>query len=72
MCGLAARCLVGALKQEVFLFEKKKQKTFAPAPSSPDVNFLQLARSQADKSVLFLFQRRRLSFLPLVKRNNPQ
>jgi len=41
--------------EEGFFFEKKKQKTFAPAASPPDVHFLQLARGQTDKSFLVLF-----------------
>jgi hypothetical protein len=48
--------VVGQLTEKKdFFFEKKKQKTFVLAPSSPDVTLLQLARSQTDKSFLVLF-----------------
>jgi hypothetical protein len=39
----------------MFFFEKKNQKTFAPAPSSPGVLRRALARHPADKSFLVLF-----------------
>jgi hypothetical protein len=42
-----------------FLFEKKKQKTFAPALASPDVDSPQLARLQESKSFLVLFFKKR-------------
>jgi hypothetical protein len=42
-------------KKKVFFFEKKNQKTFAPALSLPGANLLQLARNQIDKSFLVLF-----------------
>jgi hypothetical protein len=42
-------------KKKNFFFEKKKQKTFAPALSSPDDYPVQLARSQTDKSLWVLF-----------------
>jgi hypothetical protein len=42
-------------ERKAFFFEKKKQKTFALAPSSPDVLPLQLARNPTDKSFLILF-----------------
>jgi len=48
------------VRKKAFFFEKKKQKTFAIAPSSPDVNLLQLARSQTDKSFLVLFFKKEL------------
>jgi hypothetical protein len=41
--------------RKVFFFEKKKQKTFAPALPPPDVNPLQLARNPKDKSFLVIF-----------------
>jgi hypothetical protein len=40
-----------------FCFEKKKQRTFAPAPSSPDVNAGKLQRRQTDKRFYFFFQK---------------
>jgi len=44
-----------AKAKEVFFFEKKNQKTFAPALSSPDASPLQLARLRESKSFLVLF-----------------
>jgi len=41
--------------RKVFLFEKKKQKTFAPAPSSIGAYAVQLARNQTSKSFLLRF-----------------
>jgi hypothetical protein len=38
--------------KKVFFFEKKNQKTFAPALSPPGVNLRQLARNQTDKGFL--------------------
>jgi len=42
-------------RKKDFFFEKKKQKAFAPAPSSRDENSVQLARRPTDKSFLVLF-----------------
>jgi hypothetical protein len=47
-CGVKSR-------QEGLFFEKKKQKTFALALSLRDVNLVQRARSQTDKSFLVPF-----------------
>jgi len=43
-----------------FLFEKKKQTNFAPAPSPSDVRLPQLARSQTRKSFLLRFFKKEL------------
>jgi hypothetical protein len=40
---------------EVFFFEKKNQKTFAPALSSPRAYLRQLARMPTSKRFLVLF-----------------
>jgi hypothetical protein len=50
-------------KKKNFFFEKKKQKTFAPALSSPDDYPVPLARSQTDKSFLVLFFKKEHFFL---------
>jgi hypothetical protein len=42
-------------KKEVFFFEKKKQKTFAPAPSPLGAYPVQRARNPPDKDFLVLF-----------------
>jgi hypothetical protein len=42
-------------KRKAFFFEKKKQKTFAPALVPRGVQVLELARHQTDKSFLVLF-----------------
>jgi len=42
-------------KKKDFFFEKKKQKTFAHAPSPPDAEVLQLAPNQTSRSFLVLF-----------------
>jgi hypothetical protein len=49
----------------MFFFEKKNQKTLAPALSSPGANLLQCARNQTDKSFLVLFfKKEHLAFSP--------
>jgi hypothetical protein len=36
-------------KRQALLFEKKKQKTFAPSPFAPDANLPMLARTPTGK-----------------------
>jgi hypothetical protein len=42
-------------KQQNLFCEKKKQKTFAPAPALPAADVRKRARGQTDKSFLVLF-----------------
>jgi hypothetical protein len=49
------RGLSGNATKEGLFFEKKNQKTFAPALLSPDASLLRLARNQMGKSFLVLF-----------------
>jgi hypothetical protein len=46
---------IGRVEEEVFFFEKRNQKTFAPALSPPGALWCLLARNQTDKSFLVLF-----------------
>jgi hypothetical protein len=46
-----------ASKKKVFFFEKKKQKTFAFAPSQPSVPSVRLARNPTDKVFWFFFRK---------------
>jgi hypothetical protein len=52
--GRMGRYLSAEMK-EVFFFEKKNQKTFAPAPWPPCAILRQRARQQTSKSFLVLF-----------------
>jgi hypothetical protein len=52
MCRACGRAL---WQKKNFFFEKKKQKTFVPALSSPGVNQRQLAHTQTEKSLSVLF-----------------
>jgi len=62
-------------RKRVFFFEKKKQKTFAPALASPGANVRRLTRTQADKSFLVLFFKKEhfffLTFLALAGCTQP-
>jgi hypothetical protein len=49
--------------RKAFFFEKKKQKTFAPAPASPDEKVVDLARNQTGKSFLVLFFKKEQTFV---------
>jgi hypothetical protein len=54
-------------RKKVFFFEKKKQKIFAPAPSSPGARVIQLARNRTDKSFLVLFFKKEHTSFLLVR-----
>jgi hypothetical protein len=50
------------IEKKDFFFEKKKQKTFALAPSSPDVDLLSLRGAERTKVLWFFFQKGLLCF----------